>query len=443
MVRLARALLIAVLLTPASAFAETPLLVLYEAGDDSDAALKRVRAQLRLQRGRFAVKLADFQEVRTLLPPDDLFVLGDVKVRGCAMDQTLPAAALDGVVGDVSTALAYLEFEVATASLADAAALLPCLRGAVDPRTVGKYHLLRGLTAFYSAGPEAAQIQFRAGLLVSPFLQWNPDHPPAAEAAFRAAVGDALRTGRGLITLSPGLFEMGTLYIDGVEVDARMRTRDLFAGTHLLQWNQGDEWITFEGAIDEEDSGAIAHRHDLLAALVARRGDPLHLAWLDRRLEERTEGTHEEVLVAEADRLVLFHKFHPTSGRWAEADITEQELLMARGRRTRGAAIGIGLGSGAVWLLSGGMFVVGAILGSSGLQGVSEGAFQFSISLFAIGTAGLVTGGFVYGAGDQMARGRDRKEYRRYRARVWHDKPLDDHDDDVPPDPDPDPDPDE
>jgi hypothetical protein len=421
-----------VLLLPAAAAAaasaETPLLVLYEGGDDDEGALKRVRTQLRLQRGRFAVKLADFREVSSLLPAgQDLFVLGAVDIRPCVLDGPMPAAIIDGLVGDVSSALAYLEFDRAGRLLADVDALMPCLRGAVDPRTVGKYHLLRGLTAFYSSGAEEAQDEFRAGLLVSPFLQWNPDHPPAAEAVFRAAVGDALRTNRGLLTLSPGLFEHGTLYIDGVRVDPRMRTRDLFEGTHLVQWQTGeDDWVTIEGSIAADDTGALAHRADLLAALTARRGDPLQLEWLDERLQDTAAGTHEEVLVAQAARIVLFHKFSPGSGVWTNADITEQELLRARGRRLRGAAIGVGLGSGAAWLLAGGMFVLGAILDNNGLFSVSNAAFNFSVSIFVIGSVGLIGGSFMYAGGDQMARGRDRREYRRYQARVWRDKTLDD-----------------
>ncbi len=423
MLRLARALLVAALLVPAAASAETPLLVLYEPGEDDDAAVKRVRTQLRLQMGRFAVKLAEFRPVGTVLDDDLLYVIGPVGLRPCSREGSLPAAAFDGLVGDSAGSLAYLEFDEATATLDEAGAALPCLRDPVDPRTLSRYHLLRGVSAFYAEGPDAARDEFRRGLLVSPFLQWNPDYPPDAAEAFRAAVGDALRTDRGMMMLSPGVFGTGTLWIDGVEVDERLRTRDLFTGAHLLQWrpDDGDGWLTFEGRIDSDATSALAHRDDLLNALVRRRGEPLHLEWLDGRLAT-TE--HEEVLVADADdRLVLFHRFTPDTAAWVDADVTEQELLMARGRRLRGAGIAVGVGGAAVGLLSAGMFAAaGALLRNAFDIGLSVGLGAFS--LFVVSTVSLTAGAFVFAGGDQMARGRNRAEFKRYRARVRGKKPL-------------------
>ena len=396
---------------------DTTVLILYEPGDDPEAALARVRASWRAQKGRFALELAEFQPVTGLLPPEQrLFLLGPARSLPCTQEFPVTSEAFTNMVRQGTRSLAWLEFDRVGVTLAMASGSLPCLSGVAERPALSRYHLLRGVSAYYSQGSKAARDEFRRGLLVSPFLQWDSDHPPDAEPAFREAVSDALRTGRGMLAISPGVVTEGNLWINGEAVDPRTRTRDLFAGLHLLQWGTSDRFVTLHTPVEAGQGIGLAHRTDLLLALVTREADRLTELWIADRLdtEARQGGFDEVVVAAPTAELVLFHRYEPGQGSWQEARAEALRAQIERGRRLRTQGLAIGLGGVAVTLLGMGMTWAGLV---NGLDRPAEAlSATVGLVLVGVGGTGVLIGIPLLARGTKMARGRDRAEFLRYRA---------------------------
>ena len=409
-------LLLLLLLLAAPARAATTL-VLFDPGEDPETALERARTAWRAQKGRFALQRVEFRPLSDLLPPEQrLFLLGPVRPTPCGEDFPVSAEAFTNLVRQGAGSLSYLEFDQVQATLDLAHRSLPCLSGVAERPSLSRYHLLRGVSAFYSQGSKAARDEFRRGLLVSPFLQWDSDHPPDAEQAFRAAVSDALRTGRGMLAISPGVVSEGTLWINGEPVDPRIQTRDLFAGLHLLQWSTSDRFVTFQMPVEAGQGIGLAHRSDLLLALTSRHADRLTELWIADRLDEEAKGSGLlEVVVAAPDaELVLFHRYDPQTRSWDEARAETLREQIERGRRMRSQGLAIGLGGAAVTLLGMGMTWAGLV---NGLQRPAEAlSATVGLVLVGVGGTGVLIGIPVFARGGQMARGRDRDEFLRYRA---------------------------
>lgn len=408
------AVLIALAALPAHA---ATTLVLFDPADDLDASLDRIRDAYRQQKGRHAVLLSDFRPLDEVLPPGQrLFVLGPVSPLPCALEFPVTAQAFTNLVRDGTTALAWLEFATVEGTLVRAGNALPCLDSVADRESLSRYQLLRGVSAFYSRGPASARAEFRQGLLVSPFLQWDPDHPPEAEEAFRQAVGDALRTGRGLLSIAEGVVSEGTLWIDGEPVDSRTRTRDLFEGLHLLQWGTSDRFVTLQTPIAAGQEAGLAHRSDLARALTTREAGRLTEAWLADRLDAQAAkgGWEDVVVVGESGGSLLFHRYLPGERVWVEARPEDLLRRIEDGRRMRSQGLTIGLGGAAVALLGVGMTWAGLV---NGLDRPAEAlSATVGLVLVGVGGAGTLAGIPLLARGDAMAKGRDRDEVLRYRT---------------------------
>ena len=407
--------LLLLLLTAAPARAATTL-VLFEPGHDPEAALAEVRLAWRAQKGRFALQLVEFRPLARLLPPEQrLFLLGPGRSLPCHEDFPVSAEAFTNLVREGAGSLAYLEFDRVQETLDLASRSLPCLSGVAERPALSRYHLLRGVSAFYSQGGKAARDEFRRGLLVSPFLQWDDRLPPDAEEAFAEAVSDALRTGRGMLGISSGVVTEGTLWLDGDPVDPRTRTRDLFEGLHLLQWGTSDRFVTLQIPVEAGQGIGLAHRSDLLEALTSREADRLTEWWIADRLDlEASAGGFVEVIIAAADaEHVLFHRYEPRSRTWDEARGEELRAQIERGRRMRDQGLAIGLGGAAVTLLGMGMTWAGLV---NELQRPAEAlSATVGLVLVGVGGTGILIGIPVLARGTAMARGRDRQDFLRYR----------------------------
>jgi hypothetical protein len=408
--------LLLLLLIAAPARAATTL-VFFDPGEDSEAALSEVRAAWRAQKGRFALQVVEFRPLGKLLPPAKrLFLIGPARAVRCEEEFPVSAEAFTNLVREGGGSLAYLEFDRVQQTLDLARRSLPCLSGVAERPSLSRYHLLRGVSAFYSQGRKAARDEFRRGLLVSPFLQWDDHLPPDAEEVFVDAVSDALRTGRGMLSISPGVVTEGTLWIDGEPVDPRTRTRDLFEGLHLLQWSTSDRFSTLQIPVEAGQGLGLAHRSDLLLALTSRDADRLTEGWIADRLDlEARGGGFIEVVVAAPDaEHVLFHRYEPRNRTWDEARASELRMQIERGRLMRDQGLVIGLGGVAVTLLGMGMTWAGLV---NGLQRPAEAlSATVGLVLVGVGGTGLLIGVPVFARGSAMARGRDREEFLRYRA---------------------------
>ncbi len=400
---------------PAASGATT--LVLFDVGDDPEAALALARASWRAQKGRFALRLAEFQPLPGLVPTERrLFLLGSARAVPCGQEFPVTSEAFTNMVRQGASSLAWLEFDQVQMTLELAAESLPCLDGVAERPALSRYHLLRGVSAYFAQGSKAARDEFRRGLLVSPFLQWDSDYPPDAEPAFREAVSDALRTGRGLLSISPGVVTEGNLWINGESVDPRTRTRDLFAGLHLLQWGTSDRFATLQIPVGEGQAIGLAHRTDLLQALVSRDADRLTEAWIADRLDaEARAGSFTEVVVAApVAELVLFHRYDPRTRSWDEARAEALRAQIERGRRMRTQGLVIALGGAAVTLLGMGMTWAGLV---NELSRPAEAlSATVGLVLVGVGGTGVLIGVPVFARGAKMARGRDRAEFLRYRS---------------------------
>ncbi len=289
--------------------------------------------------------------------------LGDAEVRGCEGDSTSPAdlTALNRKALDL---LAEMEYLSASTSLAEADRLIPCLTGAPRPMDLAAYHMLRGIVAFETDGPEEASARFEEGLLVSPFLQWDERFPPSVKPAFDAAVKTAIAAEKAFLSVSDGILEGGSLWLDGLAIDPRTRTTTVYEGTHLLQWKQRDapvvSWVVQAGA---GNSLILMHRGDALQALLHGSADRVlsEYAW-NQVLAPVERGPESSLFVAESAGVVLFHRFDPGTRGWELADVDAVEDYREGGRRLRNAGIVSSIGGGVMAIVGLATLFDGAIL---------------------------------------------------------------------------------
>ena len=333
------------LLLPGVAFAEPAPTVVVHVDDE-----ELVREAWVQQHGDVpGVRFATLDQV---LPPEEpAVILGDTEVVGCGGDPVSPAdltaanrAALDS--------LAMMEYRQASKTLAEVDALLPCLSGAPRPMDLAAYHMLRGIVAFETKGPEEASKRFEEGLLVSPFLQWDERFPPSVKPAFDAAVKTAITAERGFLSVSPGIMTSGSLWLDGLAVDPRTRTTTVYEGLHLLQWKEGDapvrSWMV---AVEPGDSLVLVQRADAVADLLAARADALlSVHARDQVLAPIERRPGAALVVAEPAEIMLFHRFEAEAG-WTVADVDALDDYRAAGRRMRNGGIGLSILGGVVAII--------------------------------------------------------------------------------------------
>jgi hypothetical protein len=347
-------------------------------------------------------------EVGVLLQDDgQLLVLGDARLRPCAGAPTAPEA-FESHVEAAASAVAYVDYDAGAAALGAAHESLPCLSGPVSPEALSRYYFLRGLVAYYRSGPEQAQQEFRAGLLVSPFLQWDPVFPPDALPAFEAALADALKAERAFLSLSQGALAGGRLWLDGVEVDRRTRTTPIFAGTHLFQWSPdgGEPW-TFVGRVDGGGTTELVVRDDLAQGFLDRTGSPIQLAFMDGRVKARLDEANRSAVLAEPAPVPLFHRFDPESETWQLADVHALEVRVEAGRRQRRAGGGL-IAAGIAASVAGSLWAIASSsqaetirqdLFGAGDQGTTDGQFETLEPRYASLQAQTRTGWVLAGVG--------------------------------------------
>lgn len=327
-------LLVAALLLPAAATAEpAPTVVIHV----SDEALVR-EAWLQQQGAVDGLRLASLDQV---FPPAAAAVLlGDATVTGCSGEPVSPAD-LTALNRKALDDLAMMEYLAASTTLAEVDGLLPCLNGAPRPMDLAAYHMLRGIVAFETSGPDEASQRFEEGLLVSPFLQWDERFPPSVKPSFDAAVKTAISAERGFLSVSEGILGGGSLWLDGLAVDPRTRTTTVYEGLHLLQWSEAggpvQSWMV---AVEPGDTVVLLHRDDAVSSLLEARADPLLSGFArDQVLAPVERGPLAEFVVAEPGEIMLFHRFDAAAGTWIRADVNALEDYRAAGRRMRNTGI--------------------------------------------------------------------------------------------------------
>ncbi len=365
---MARSLLIALamLTTPALVQAEeAPTIVVFAENPPLVDAEAFVRSAWVQQQGD--VPGVRFVSADAVFPAAQSAVfLGDAEVRGCEGESTSPAdlTALNRKALDL---LAEMEYLSASTSLAEADRLIPCLGGAPRPMDLAAYHMLRGIVAFETDGPEEASARFEEGLLVSPFLQWDERFPPSVKPAFDAAVKTAIAAEKAFLSVSEGILEGGALWLDGLAIDPRTRTTTVYEGTHLLQWKQRDapvvSWVVRAGA---GNSLILMHRGDALQALMHGSADSVlsDYAW-NQVLAPVERGAGSSLFVAESAGVVLFHRFDRATSGWVLADVDAVEDYREAGRRLRNAGVASSVGGGV-------MAIVGLVNLFAGLAGTQD-----------------------------------------------------------------------
>ena len=278
-------------------------------------------------------------------PNAPAIVLGDAPTVACEREpgDTDELSLLNDAVFDLVLDQDYLP---AVGALAEVEALLPCLNRVPSADLMGRFHFMRGVVAYYAGGEHAATRRFEEALLVSPFLQWDTTWPPVVKPTFDAAVAGALQARAALLSLSPGMVEAGSFWLDGRAVDARTRTSALYEGTHLLQWRPAggevSSWVV------EAEAGhfvTVVHRGDAVEALLSGHADAGVTAFaVERVLAPVERQAMAQLAVAEPWEVTLFHVHEPQTGRWQLADLDAIDRWRRSGRQLRTAGIGMILG---------------------------------------------------------------------------------------------------
>lgn len=297
-----------------------------------------------------------FVPVLEVFPAEQPVVLvGQADVRFCDAEP-VDGTAFSHLVDRVADHVLMMEYLEAAVSLGAIDEALPCLVEAPPPTVLGRYHVLRGLVAFYAETPEAATDRFEEGLLVSPFLQWDETWPPQVRPSFDAAVTGALTAGTAFLSISGRLTSEGTLWLDGLEVDPRTRTTTLYEGTHLLQWKDPaghlSSWLATVG---EGDSLQAVHRGDAVDLVLTGTAErPLADHARERVLAPVEREAGGRLVVAQPWEVVLFHEYDAAFGRWWLTDLAQLQERRQSGRRMKTAG-GVMIGAGVATALVGGL----------------------------------------------------------------------------------------
>lgn len=273
-----------------------------------------------------------------LVDSGGILLLGPAPVacEGASID----SAALTAKVAEAEGAVNYVEFDRASELLAAAWQMVPCLSTPLEAETLSRLHFFRGLSAFYKEGADRSREDFRRGLLVSPFLQWDPNYTPDAHAVFEEALREALEAGEGLLELSQGL-QGSEVRLNGVVLDARTRTRPLFEGTHLLQVGRGAALRTFVFELERGGVVELVQPSDLSGALGSTSTGKLARQYTAGRLQTQAKQADTDVVwVERRGELPVFDRYYPAEDRWQRVD---DRRIPDRVRRARGVqAVGVG-----------------------------------------------------------------------------------------------------
>ncbi len=359
-------------------------------------------------------------------------LLGQVAPEPCAGEATAPAA-FDELVARASGSVAYVDHADAAEALRLAHGSLACLTGPVSPDSLSRYYFLRGMVAFHQQGPAAARREFRAGLLVSPFLQWDPLFPPDAMPSFEAALADALKADRAFLSISPGTFDGGRVWLDGVKVDPRTRTTPIFAGVHLIQWApERGPFRTFAAGVAGGADAELVTTQDLASNFVSRTGSRIQLDFVEGLVRTGREAGSGALVTAQPGPVVLFHRREPGQEEWKLADLAAGEARIAGARRTQtagGVLIAAGVASAVVGAVLAGTAAaesssIHARLFSGSAAGASSADFEALSPLYAAqqdqGRAGwalAISGGVLTSTGIPIVIGGVRSSPPRLRGR--------------------------
>ena len=310
-----------------------------------------------------------FVPIDDVLPgPSNAVLLGDALVVSCEGEGVSPAE-LTTLNRDALDQLAMMEYLDAATSLQRADTMMPCLSGAPRPMDLAAYHMLRGIVAFETDGPEEASARFEEGLLVSPFLQWDERFPPSVKPSFDAAVKTAIAAERGFLSVSSRILGGGALWLDGLAVDPRTRTTTVYEGRHLVQWSEAggavQSWMV---EVRGGDSLVLVHRADAGRALLTGAAGPLLSRFGRDRVLAPVERGPGALMVAEEGAVVLFHRFDATAGAWIRADVDAIEDFRADGRRLRNAGVALAIGGGVMAIVG----VVDLLVGGSRLATIDK-----------------------------------------------------------------------
>lgn len=294
-------------------------------------------------------------------PSSPAVLLGDVTPAVCG-GEPADRQAFQSVALEVDEAAFGMEYLTASAALDRQTALLPCLNEVPDSAELSHYHFMRGVVAWYAEGPAVATKRFEEALLVTPFLQWERRYPPELRPSFEEAVRSALEAEKALFSVSGGIVEAGTFYVNGLAFDPRARTTNLYEGTHLLQW------VPAEGAtatwMVEVRGGqfvTLVHRPDAVSALLAGRADAGVTEFaMSRVLAPVEREAVSTVAVAESWDVILFHEYDVANSTWRLADLEAIELWRQTGRNLRLTGVGLMLGGAVAGVLGGVLGGLGA-----------------------------------------------------------------------------------
>jgi len=354
------------LLLPVLAQAETA--VVY----DSTLTEADVRAAWLQQEGReVAVRFVSVDAIFD--PASPAVLLGDAAAVPCA-GEPATAADLDTLNQSVQFLSLEMDYLAATAALRDIELLLPCLVEVPGNDALSRYHFMRGLIAWHADGEATATRRFEEALLTAPLLQWDPRHPPQVRPAWDRALEGALAAETAFFSVSPGVIEAGTFWVDGRALDRRTRTATLYEGTHLLQWTPdsgaGRSWLV---PVTGGQFVTLVARADAIRSLVEGQADPGVTAYaLQQALAPVELQSGGQLAVAQDLDLVLFHEYDAAAGRWRLADVEALERWRRNGRTMRDVGIGLSVGGA----LLGGTGLVLALEGSNKASGLSAGVFE-------------------------------------------------------------------
>ncbi len=259
--------------------------------------------------------------------------------RKAAGTQALEAAT-HAIVSEVTR----MNYDTAGLAIDRARDMLPCLTRAPSPELLAGFHFMRGIVAFYAEGTAKASERFQEALLVSPFLQWDTRYPPPVKPSFEGAIAGAMTAPTAFLSISPRVTKEGRLWLNGVEVDLRTRTRSLYSGTHLIQWAPDDATDTTNWVLDlkEGTSVAIVARRDAVDGLLAGDADAAVTEFTQAQIlapVERKAGS--TLYVARSGEPVQFHGYDPLGSRWRPVDALSLKRHVSNGKRLQGIGVGL------------------------------------------------------------------------------------------------------
>jgi hypothetical protein len=132
-------------------------------------------------------------------------------------------------LGNVGSALDYMELEKADGHMVRVENNLRCLDEPVTPELLSKIYFISGLTHFYRKEEEKTIEQWTQAYSFNEELIWDEQFEPSGKSLFEETLTDLKFTAQSTLLLLPSSTSM---FIDGVE---KNNQSDLHSGKHLVQ----------------------------------------------------------------------------------------------------------------------------------------------------------------------------------------------------------------